>query len=84
MEVKVGDIMECKKRCIIAANCQSVNILTNADGGFVCQINNNLKEKVNSQLFVQHRVGEYYGLKVKDLNNFSMIFLSIVLKYSKF
>ncbi len=35
-EVEVGDIMECKKRCIISANCLSLNILTNADGRSAC------------------------------------------------
>ena len=67
MEVKVGDIMECKKRCIIAANCLSVNILTNADRGFACQLNSALKENANRRQFVQHVAGEYYGLKKRGL-----------------
>ena len=44
-EFEVGDIMECKKRCIISVNCLSLNILTNSNGRFVCQLNSGLKER---------------------------------------
>jgi hypothetical protein len=84
MEVNVRDIMECKKRCIIAANCRSVNILANADGvGFVCQINSGLKENGVSAQFVQHAAGEYYGLKVKDafIYNTALSVENIIMKY---
>lgn len=64
-EVEVGDIMECKKRCIISVNCVSVNILANADERFVCQLNSGRKEDGVREQFVQHGAGEYYGLKVK-------------------
>ncbi len=63
-EVEVGDIMECKKRCIISANCLSLNILTNTDGRFVCQLNSGRKENGVRELFVRHGAGDYYGLKV--------------------
>ena len=66
-EIDVPDVMECKKRCIISANCLSVNILTNANGGFVCQLNSGRKENGASEQFVQHGAGEYYGLKEKKL-----------------
>ena len=63
-EFEVGDIMECKKRCIISANCLSLNILPNPNGGFVCQLNSGLKEDGVRGQFVPHGAGEYYGLKV--------------------
>ena len=61
---EVGDIMECKKRCIMSANCLSLNILPNPNGGFVCQLNSGLKEDGVRGQFVPHGAGEYYGLKV--------------------
>ncbi len=64
-EVKVGDVMECMKRCIISANCLSLNILTNADGRLLCQLNSALKEYGVREQFVSHGAGEYYGLKVE-------------------
>ena len=66
-EIDVPDITECKKRCIISANCQSVNILSSVNGGFVCQLNSGRKENGASEQFVQHGAGEYYGLKEKKL-----------------
>ena len=81
-EVNVADMMECKKRCIISANCLSVNILTNADGGLVCQLNSGRKEDGVSEQFVQHGSGEYYGLKVNNFINtkLSKIGREIILK----
>ena len=69
-EFEVGDIMECKKRCIISANCLSLNILTSSNGRFVCQLNSGLKEDGVREQFVQHGAGEYYGLKVSIRMNF--------------
>ena len=70
-EVEVGDIMECKKRCIISANCLSLNILTNADGRFVCQLNSGRKDNCVREQFIPHGAGEYYGLKVQiELSGF--------------
>ena len=63
-EIDVNDITECKKRCIISTNCLSINILTNANGGFVCQLNSGRKENGAREQFVQHGAGEYYDLKV--------------------
>ena len=64
-EVEVGDVMECMKRCIISANCLSLNILTNADGRLLCQLNSALKEYGVREQFVSHGAGEYYGLEVE-------------------
>ena len=63
-ELEVGDVMECKKRCIISANCLSLNILMNSNGPSVCQLNSGRKEDGVREQFVQHGAGEYYGLKV--------------------
>lgn len=63
-EVNVGDVMECKKRCVISVNCKSVNLLANGNGTFICQLNKGVKETGVREQFVQHRSGEYYGLKV--------------------
>ena len=63
-ELEVGDVMECKKRCIISANCLSLNILMNSNGPSVCQLNSGRKEDGVREQFGQHGAGEYYGLKV--------------------
>ena len=66
-EMEVSDIMECKKRCIISANCLSLNIITINGGRFLCQLNSERKENSIKKLFVQHGAAEYYGLKVNEL-----------------
>ncbi|CAB4006855.1 brevican core, partial [Paramuricea clavata] len=66
-EIKVSTVIECKRRCVIGANCLSLNILTNADGSFVCQLNSERKESGVKEQFVSHGAGEYYGLKEKKL-----------------
>ena len=63
-EFEVGNIMECKERCIISVNCLSLNVLTTSNGGFVCQLNNGRKEDGADEQFVQHVAGQYYGLNV--------------------
>ena len=63
-EFEVGDIMACKERCIISINCLSLNVLTNPNGGFVCQLNSGLKEDGAPEQFVQQEDRQYYGLKV--------------------
>jgi hypothetical protein len=63
-EMEVSTVMECKKRCVVSANCLSLNILTNVDGSFVCQLNSERKEAGAKEQFVPHGAGEYYGLKV--------------------
>ena len=60
----MGDVMECKKRCIISANCRSVNILAIAGGRFACHLNSGLKENGINGQFVPQGAGEYYGMKV--------------------
>ena len=64
-EMKVATVSECKRRCVISANCLSLNILTNGDGSFMCQLNSDVKENGVKEQFVQHGSGEYYGLKVR-------------------
>ena len=64
-EMEVPDIMECKRRCILSANCVSVNILPTSDQRFMCQLNSGRKEDAVEGQFVPHGAGEYYGLKVK-------------------
>jgi hypothetical protein len=66
-EVEVSDMIECQRRCMISANCLSLNILANADETLLCQLNSGRKENGVSEQFVQHEAGEYYGLKVKKL-----------------
>jgi hypothetical protein len=61
----VATVVECKRRCVISANCLSLNILTNGDGSFMCQLNSDVKENGVKEQFVQHGSGEYYGLKVR-------------------
>ena len=63
-EVEVSSVIECKKRCVVSANCLSLNILTNSDRNLVCQLNSDRKENGVKEQFVQHGAGEYYGLKV--------------------
>ena len=63
-EFEVGDIMECKERCIVSFNCLSLNVLKNPNGGFVCQLNGGLKEDGANEQFVQQEDGQFYGLKV--------------------
>ena len=63
-EVEVSSLIECKKRCVVSANCLSLNILTNSDRNLVCQLNSDRKENGVKEQFVQHGAGEYYGLKV--------------------
>ena len=63
-EMKVPDIMECKRRCILSANCVSVNILPTADQRFMCQLNSGRKEDAVDGQFVTQGATEYYGLKV--------------------
>ncbi|CAB4013995.1 Hypothetical predicted protein [Paramuricea clavata] len=66
-EMKVSTVIECKRRCVIGANCLSLNILRIADGRFVCHLNSKRKESGAKEQFVPHGVGEYYGLKNKRL-----------------
>ncbi len=66
-EMEASSVIECKRRCVISANCLSLNILTNSDGSIVCQLNSQLKENGVKEQFVQHGSGEYYGLKVSLL-----------------
>ena len=68
-EMEVSTVMECKKRCVVSANCLSLNILTNVDGSFVCQLNSERKEAGAKEQFVPHGAGEYYGLKVLYANH---------------
>ena len=63
-EMEVPDIMECKRRCILSANCVSVNILPTADQRFLCQLNSGRMEDAVEGQFVPQGAGEYYGLKV--------------------
>ena len=63
-EMKVSTVIECKKRCVVGANCLSLNILANVDGSFVCQLNSERKEVAAKEQFVPHGAGEYYGVKV--------------------
>ena len=63
-EMKVSTMIECKRRCVVNANCLSLNILTNVDGSFACQLNSERKEVATKEQFVPHRAGEYYGVKV--------------------
>ena len=65
-EIEVSTVMECKKRCVVSANCLSLNILTNVDGSFVCQLNSERKENGVKEQFVPNGAGEYYGLKVRE------------------
>ena len=64
--MKVSTVIECKKRCVVSTNCLSLNILTNVDGSFVCQLNSERKESGTEEQFVPHGAGEYYGLKVRQ------------------
>ena len=64
-EMEVSSVVECRKRCVVSANCLSLNILTNSDGSFVCQLNSDRKENGVKEQFVQHGAGQYYGLKVR-------------------
>jgi hypothetical protein len=64
-EMKVATVIECKRRCVISANCLSLNILTNGDGSFMCQLNSDVKENGVKEQFVQHGSGVYYSLKVR-------------------
>ena len=64
VEMEVDTVIECKRRCVYTANCLSLNILTNADGSIVCQLNSGLKENAAREQFVPHGAGEYYSLKV--------------------
>ena len=73
-EMKVATVIECKKRCVISANCLSLNILTNGDGSFMCQLNSDVKENGVKEQFVQHGSGEYYGLKVRPAKTLKLIF----------
>ncbi|XP_028409472.1 ladderlectin-like [Dendronephthya gigantea] len=66
-EMEVDSIIECKKRCVLSANCHSVNIMSNSDGSFMCQLNSHLKESGLKEQFVQYASGEYYGLKERKL-----------------
>ncbi|CAB4017890.1 Hypothetical predicted protein, partial [Paramuricea clavata] len=66
-EMKVATVIECKRRCVISANCLSLNILKNGDGSFMCQLNSDVKENGIKEQFAQHGSGEYYGLKKKEL-----------------
>ena len=68
-EIKVSTVIECKKRCVVSTNCLSLNILTNVDGSFVCQLNSERKENAAKEQFVPHGAGEYYGLKKKSICN---------------
>ena len=76
-EFEVGDVMECKKRCIISANCLSLNILTNPNGRPVCQLNSGRKEDGVREQFVQHGAGEYYDLKVSIRIKYFSLFQGI-------
>ena len=67
-EMKVSTVIECKKRCVVSTNCLSLNILTNVDGSFVCQLNSERKESGTEEQFVPHGAGEYYGLKLARRN----------------
>ncbi|XP_028409435.1 alpha-N-acetylgalactosamine-specific lectin-like [Dendronephthya gigantea] len=68
-EIEVDSIIECKRRCVAIANCNSLNILSNSDGSFMCQLNSHLRESGLKEQFVRHASGEYYGLKEKKLCN---------------
>ena len=63
-EIDVSSVIECKRRCVLAANCLSLNILTKADGSFLCQLNSARKENGAKGMLVKYEAGEYYGLKV--------------------
>ena len=65
-EMEVDSVIDCKRRCVVMANCRSLNILSNADESFMCQLNSHLKESGMKEQFVQHGSGEYYGLKVRQ------------------
>ena len=83
-EMKVSTVIECKKRCVVSINCLSLNILTNVDGSFVCQLNSERKESGTKEQFVPHGAGEYYGLKVRrpsrnPLPSFNELFHSLIL-----
>jgi hypothetical protein len=69
-EMKVATVSECKKRCVISAKCLSLNILTNGDGNFMCQLNSDVRENGVKQQFVQHGSGEYYGLEVRPAKTY--------------
>ena len=64
-KMEVGSVIECKRRCVVSANCRSLNILSNGDGSFMCQLNSHLKDSGIKEQFVQHGSGEYHGLKVR-------------------
>ena len=82
-ETEVSSVIECKKRCVVSANCLSLNILTNSDGSFVCQLNSDRKENGVKEQFVQHGAGEYYSLKVCRLLYPSCQKFQIIKKYIK-
>ena len=64
-EVEVGNILECNTRCIISANCVSVNIISSADGRLICHLNSGRMENAFLGQFVPYQTGEYYGFEVK-------------------
>ena len=66
VEMEVSDVIECKKRCIVSANCVSLNIISITGRRFLCQMNSKRKESGVKKQFVKHAAGEYYGLKVSE------------------
>ena len=77
-EMEVSSVTECKKRCVVSANCLSLNILTNSDGSFVCQLNSDRKENGVKEQYIQHGAGEYYGLKVRRWDLYYVVLCSVV------
>ena len=63
-EIEVDRMGECKKRCIISKNCRSLNIITQGNGRYKCQLNSELKENGPVEQFLPHGSGNYYGLEV--------------------
>jgi hypothetical protein len=48
---EVSTVIECKRRCVIGANCLWLNILRIADGSFVCHLSSKRKESGAKEQF---------------------------------
>ena len=83
-EMKVSTVLECTRRCVVSANCLSLNILSNVDGSFVCQLNSERKENAANEQFVSHGAGEYYGVQIVHGSHLTKVVLSLSTWHSAF
>ena len=67
-EIEVVNQVDCRSRCAEVVNCKSVNLFANAEGKFVCQLNNATKGESAAAQFVRNTGGDSFELKAVHLN----------------